>query len=143
MIRVFCDGACSNNGGAAQRAGIGVVIEWQGRKPFILSEGVGNKTNNEAEYEGILKALLLIKENEIKTVTINSDSALVVNQVNGNWKCRDKKLIPLLIKTQARLNWLRSNNYTIDVVYIKREFNLADAPAKLGKDLENGETLIS
>jgi ribonuclease HI len=143
MIRIFTDGACTGNGSAAQVAGVGVVIEWQGKKPTVLSKGIGNRTNNEAEYEGLLEGLQLIKDNEIKVVEINSDSNLMVSQVNNVWACRDAKLKPLLFKAQKRLEWFKERGYEIKVEYIPREFNLADEPAKRGKELKEGEVVLS
>lgn len=142
-IRLFCDGACSGNGTPNQKAGAGVVVEWQGKKPMILSMGLGNKSNNEAEYNGLLEALQIIKDTEIKDVIIHSDSNLMVQQVNGNWKCKDPKLKQLLQKAKDRIVWLNSNKYKVGLVYIPRELNLADMPAKNGKDLKEGEKIFS
>lgn len=131
-IRIFTDGACSGNGTTNSEAGIGVVVEWQNKKPTIISEYLGEGlTNNIAEYRGVIKALDFIYHNQISNVEINSDSKLIVNQINGNWRCKDSKLKPLLIKSQKKLNYLRNKlNYNIDIVYIPRKFNLADEPAK-------------
>ena len=142
-IRIFCDGACTGNGSASQVAGIGVVIEWQGKSPLILSKGIGDRTNNEAEYEGLLEGLQQIKDNEIKVATIHSDSNLMVSQVNNVWACRDAKLKPLLFKVQKRLEWFKERGYSIELVYIPRELNLADTPAKRGKSLKEGEVVLS
>ena len=131
-IRIFTDGACSGNGTINSKAGIGVVVEWQNKKPTIISEYLGEGlTNNIAEYRGVIKALDFIYHNQISNVEINSDSKLIVNQINGNWRCKDSKLKPLLIKSQKKLNYLRNKlNYNIDIIYIPRKFNLADEPAK-------------
>jgi ribonuclease HI len=142
-INIFCDGACTGNGGNNQKAGIGVVIEWQGKKPLILSKGIGDRTNNEAEYEGLIEALQIIRDENIKDVKIHSDSNLMVQQVNGNWQCRDIKLKPLLFKAQKRIEWLKNNKHNIELVYIPRELNLADNPAKNGKGLKEGERILS
>lgn len=142
-IRIFTDGACTGNGTPNQVAGVGVVIEWQGRNPLVLSKGIGNRSNNEAEYEGLLEGLQLIKDEKIKDCIIHSDSNLMVQQVNGVWKCKDAKLQQLLFKVQKRLLWLKERLYKVELVYIPREFNLADKPAKEGKSLEEGKLLIT
>jgi ribonuclease HI len=143
MINIYCDGACTGNGTPEQKAGLGIVVEWQGKKPSIYSIGGGNKTNNEAEYNGLLETLKVIKENDIKVCTIKSDSNLMVNQVNANWQCRDAKLLPLLKKAWGRMDWLKENGFNVRLEYIPREFNLADNPAKRGKDLKEGEVVKS
>lgn len=128
-IRVFTDGACQPNPG---HKGLGVVVEWQGKKPYILSKYAGEGTNNEAEYEALLEALQIIRDEHIKDSIIHSDSNLMVNQVNGNWACRDAKLKPLQFKAQKRIEWLKENGFKVELIYIPRELNLADEPAKLG-----------
>ena len=142
-INIYCDGACTGNGTPDQIAGLGVVIEWQGKKPSIYSIGGGNKTNNEAEYNGLLSTLQIIKDEGIKVCNIHSDSNLMVNQVNANWQCRDAKLKPLLQKVWRRMDWLRENGFQIRLDYIEREFNLADEPAKRGKNLPEGKVVKS
>lgn len=128
-IRIFIDGACQPNPG---HKGLGIVIEWQGKNPTIISKYAGEGTNNEAEYEAFIESLQAIKEENIKEVIVHSDSNLMVQQVNGNWQCRDLKLKPLLFKAQKRIEWLKNNNYNVELIYIPRELNLADTPAKNG-----------
>lgn len=140
-IHIFTDGACTGNGSLEQKAGLGVVIEWQGKKPTIYSIGGGNKTNNEAEYSALIESLQIIRDEEIKDVIINSDSNLMVQQVNSNWQCKDVKLKPLLFKAQKRIEWLKERGYKLEVNYIPRALNLADTPAKNGKSLNEGEVV--
>jgi ribonuclease HI len=142
-IRIFTDGACTGNGTPNQKAGVGVVIEWQGKTPLILSKGIGNRSNNEAEYEGLLESLLLIRDENIKDAIIHSDSNLMVQQVNKVWKCKDDKLKYLLSKAHKRLEWLKNEGFKVELIYIPRELNLADKPAKQGKSLEEGKVLVT
>jgi ribonuclease HI len=142
-INLFTDGACTGNGTKEQKAGLGIVIEWQGKKPSVYSIGGGNITNNEAEYSALLKSLVIIKEEQLMDTTIHSDSNLMVQQINGNWKCKDEKLKPLLKTANNRIEWLKERGYKVEVVYIPRELNLADKPAKNGKSLKEGEVVKS
>lgn len=114
------------------KMGIGVVIEWINKKPEIISKGIGHGTNNIAEYSALLEALLQIKNKEIKVCTIHSDSNLMVQQTVGTWKCNDATLKELNFKAKKRIEWLRENGFKVDLVYTRREFNLADEPAKRG-----------
>jgi len=93
----------------------------------IYWQPIGDRTNNEAEYYALLKALELIPEKatgkvqgDIGAALVRSDSKLVVNQVNGEWRVEDEKLIELsekareLIKNlgSVRLEWVpREENY--------------------------------
>ena len=65
----------------------------------------GTLTNNQAEYMTLIEALAWLSdhlgEDRTKaTVTIHGDSKLVVNQINGTWKVKNVRMIPLV--EQAR-----------------------------------------
>jgi ribonuclease HI len=56
-----------------------------------------NFTSNQAEYYALINAMkIAIAEGETKILLVQSDSELMVRHVNGEYKCRDSKLIPLL-----------------------------------------------
>src|SRR6185437_8587667 len=46
-------------------------------------------TNNQAEYQALLKGIRLLQEVEADTVEIFGDSMLVVNQLIGIYECKD------------------------------------------------------
>ena len=46
-------------------------------------------TNNQAEYEAILKGLQLLQEVKAKSIEIFGDSQLVINQLIGLYECKD------------------------------------------------------
>ena len=48
-------------------------------------------TNNEAEYEGILMGLRLGKALGVKNLLIQSDSKLVVKQIQGEYEAKKKE----------------------------------------------------
>jgi ribonuclease HI len=82
------DGASRGNPGPA---GIGIVFT---RDNMIITdhrEFIGKKTNNQAEYVALKKALQIASafDNEL---TILSDSQLIVNQRNNMYKVRSKQL---------------------------------------------------
>ena len=95
-IIVYTDGGARNNPGPA---GIGVVI---GNKEY--SEYIGEKTNNEAEYQAVIFALkklkLLLGKEKIQNteIEINMDSELVVQQLNHQFKIEEQRLFPLFIE---------------------------------------------
>ncbi len=84
MIRIFTDGACSNNPGPG---GWGAVF-YKDTKQEIISGHEVETTNNRMELMAIVKALEKIKKEEYlyhKEFEIYSDSAYVVNAINYGW----------------------------------------------------------
>jgi ribonuclease HI len=59
---------------------------WQGYKYL------GIMTNNEAEYNAILFLISAAKSKNISTLEICGDSALVINQLNGEWKIKEPRI---------------------------------------------------
>ena len=92
---VFVDGASRNNPGPA---GAGIYITKDNAK--IIKDGfyLGKKTNNQAEYLALTLALFLLnkeleKQEEQKTsITITSDSELLIKQMNGEYKVKNPEL---------------------------------------------------
>jgi ribonuclease HI len=72
-----------------------------------ISEYLGHGTNNVAEYTGLVRALELAAELGATEVDLLLDSKLIVEQLNGRWRAKDAKLIPLLIAAQQRLRSMR------------------------------------
>lgn len=101
-IVVFTDGGARGNPGPAA---VGVVIkDDNGGLIKSYGETIGDRTNNEAEYEAVIFALrkikaLLGKEKIKKTeIAVNLDSQLVTSQLNGEYKVEEEKLSSLFIK---------------------------------------------
>lgn len=72
----------------------GYVIEVDGQE-FGAGFDFGNVTNNQAEYYALicaLKKLLCIADPAETDVMVFGDSQLVVNQVNGKWRIKEKHL---------------------------------------------------
>ena len=77
-------------------------------------------TNNELEYLAVLYALDYINNRHKKdNVTIYSDSKLIVNQINGEWRITTERLQPLYDKCMKRMT------DKIKIKWIRRDFNLA------------------
>ncbi len=117
------DGASSGNPGPS---GIGAVIEI-GEKRITISEPIGKATNNVAEYTALVKALEIAQANGAERVKIYLDSELLVRQLNGIYRVKNKQLIPLYSRVVQILNGLKGYN----IIHIPREENRdADALAK-------------
>ncbi|MBV9177214.1 MAG: ribonuclease HI family protein [Nitrososphaeraceae archaeon] len=88
MLVVNIDGASRGNPGPA---GIGVVFVRDNTRITEYKEFIGKKTNNQAEYAALKKALQIAStfDNEL---TVLSDSQLIVNQRNKLYRVRSKQL---------------------------------------------------
>jgi len=127
---IFTDGASRGNPGPAA---IGAVIkDERGRVITTISQHIGRSTNNQAEYRAIIAAL----EEAIKLgathVKLNSDSELVVKQINGRYKVKKLALRPLYQKIVQLVGSLE--HFTI--AHIPRTQNVeADNLANAALDL--------
>lgn len=93
-LLINIDGASSGNPGPA---GIGVVIRdaSDGRIVCELSEYHGEMTNNAVEYRALIRALEYAIILRAGTVTIRSDSQLLVRQMTGEYRVKSAKIGPL------------------------------------------------
>jgi len=123
------DGGARGNPG---ESGIGIVINQNGiKKGYYFYTGF--LTNNEAEYNSLIKALQIAKEKGFKKIEINSDSELIVNQINGNYRVKKDNLIELYNNVKKEI--MNFNYFKIN--YVNREKNRdADYLANLAMDLK-------
>ena len=84
------DGGARGNPGPA---GFGVVIhDSAGKKVAELSEYLGHRTNNYAEYQGLLAVLRYALAHDLKALKVVSDSELMVRQIKGIYKVKHPDL---------------------------------------------------
>ena len=87
---------------------------------YIVVKKKRISTNNELEYFAVIFGIEYAKKHYLrKNVTINSDSKLIVNQINGKWNIN---MDTLLILNKRALRKLKDN---IKIKWIPREKNLA------------------
>lgn len=92
-LRLFVDGASRGNPGPAA---LGVVVQdGRGRLLAEIAEGLGEATNNVAEYRALLRALEEARARGADEVEVFADSDLLVRQVTGAYKVRSPHLAPL------------------------------------------------
>ena len=126
---LMVDGAARGNPG---EAGCGAVIcDESGIVVKELSRYLGRATNNVAEYEGLLLGLEELIALGRKRIRVQSDSQLLVRQLNGEYRVKDEKLKLLF---QRAMTLLRQFD-TVDIRHVPREQNkLADRLANQGID---------
>ena len=85
---LFFDGSSCKQGG-----GIGIVI--------ILPQGANFEfafptkpmvTNNQEEYEAVLRGIQLLHEVKAEAIEIFRDSLLIINQLIGPYECKEDTL---------------------------------------------------
>lgn len=96
-LEIFTDGGASGNPGPA---GIGVVIKDGTGTVFEISEGIGDATNNVAEYKAVIAALEQAIRQGAEKVFINTDSELVYYQLTGRYKVKNENLLVLVKQVQ-------------------------------------------
>ena len=145
LITIYCDGGSRGNPGPAA---IGVVIEQEvgslksGAKEY--SKYIGETTNNEAEYQAVIFGLKKLKhliggeKAEKAKVEIKIDSELVVNQLSGVYKIKEKTLIPFFIEI-----WnLKIDFGEIKFTHIPREEN-KKADWLVNRELDSQNSLFA
>ncbi len=116
---LYADGAARGNPGPA---GIGVVIEDErGRVLKELSQFVGQKTNNQAEYLALIQGLEAAAEYQAEAVQIRVDSELLAYQLKGEYKVKSPLLKPLRRKVQELLAGYK----VVGIEHIERQYNRA------------------
>lgn len=101
-ITIYTDGGSRGNPGPA---GVGVVILGDNGKVLKeISQYLGERTNNFAEYEAVISGLQTLKKlfNKEKLkefyIEVKLDSQLVALQLSGEYQIKEETLFPQFIK---------------------------------------------
>ena len=128
-VTINCDGAARGNPGPAG-AGAVVVAE-DGTVLAEVAEGLGETTNNVAEYTAVIRGLEEAQRLGASEVLLRSDSQLLINQLTGRYRVKAPHLQPLYRRVR---DLIRSFD-RVDLEHVPRERNVAaDALANLGVD---------
>jgi ribonuclease HI len=112
-----------------------VIRDGSGELVAKLKKYIGRMTNNVAEYYGLIAALDYAESHGIKALRIESDSELMVKQMQGQYKVKSEDLRPLF--ERAKKMSMGFASFRIDHVY--REQNReADALANEALDETSG-----
>lgn len=125
---LFIDGACKGNPGSA---GIGVLVTDAGGAILAeIGEGIGQTTNNVAEYKALIRGLEEAKARGAARVTVHTDSQLMARQMEGRYKINAPHLKALQLEAQALCRLFPGG---VTLTHILREGNArADELANLG-----------
>ena len=95
---IFSDGGARGNPGPAA---IAYIIQTEtGQTITTNSRYIGVTTNNQAEYQALMAALETATELKTESVTCHLDSELVVKQLSGEYRIKNKELRKLWQKVQ-------------------------------------------
>ena len=92
VLRVFTDGACSNNGKPGAKAGLGVYFG-EGDERNTAKRIIGRQTNNTAELSAIIEvfAILINEIDNGDEIIIYSDSKVAIGWVTSTGDKYSKK----------------------------------------------------
>jgi ribonuclease HI len=129
FIIAHCDGGARGNPGPA---GFGAEItDANGIVLAQLSEFLGFRTNNYAEYSGLLASLQYALDHHHPRLRVVSDSELMVKQIQGKYKVNSPDLKPLWREARNRIAKLES----FEITHALRHKNkAADALANQAMD---------
>jgi mutator protein MutT len=120
-VVIYSDGGSRGNPGPSA-AGYVVLNSMQ----EVIAEGgeyLGITTNNQAEYQGVRLGLEKAMELGFKKVDFKLDSMLVVNQMKGYYKIKNRELWPI----NERIRMLMTKFDRVTFTHVNRQFNqLAD-----------------
>ncbi len=119
-LEIFTDGGARGNPGPA---GIGYVISSGKQVLQSYGEHIGDATNNQAEYQALIKALSAAATLGGTDIQCYLDSELVVRQLQGKYKVREENLKQLI----GEVFRLMKSFLSIEFTHVPREKNkLAD-----------------
>jgi ribonuclease HI len=119
--RLWTDGGARGNPGPAAYAYVlettdGTVLDARG-------EAIGTATNNVAEYSALVAGLRCASELGVTDLDVRSDSELMVKQMRGEYRVKNKDLQVLFLDASRAARALGRVTYT----HVRREHNeLAD-----------------
>ena len=133
FVHAHCDGGSRGNPGPS---GYGAVVtDAEGRVLAELSEYLGVRTNNFAEYSGLLAVLDWALKQGHPRVKLVSDSELMVKQIQGKYKVNSPDLKPLWQEARNRIAKLEKFEISHALRHKNKE---ADALANQAMDRGSG-----
>jgi ribonuclease HI len=133
-IKLFADGGSRGNPGPS--ASGFVLLDMNNDIIFKSGVYLGITTNNQAEYQALKFGLEAAQKLGAREVDVYLDSLLVVNQMKGIFKVKNRDLWPIYEAIKELATQFKKVNYT----HVPREQNkLADAEVNSTLDAELGK----
>jgi ribonuclease HI len=132
--KLYADGGSRGNPGPS--ASGYAIMDMEGR--IVVKKGVylGITTNNQAEYQSLKLGLEEARSMQIRQLHVYMDSLLVVNQMLGHYKVKNRDLWPI----HESVKQLISNFDNVTFTHVPRELNkIADSAVNEALD----ETIVS
>ncbi len=118
-IEIYCDG--SSDGISNARGGWAFVVVVDGEISYENSGNHFSTTNNvmevRAAIEGVRYVLYTYTDTATATITVVSDSKLVLGYITGDYKCKTPHLIPdymqlrgLCFKLKPATRWVKGHS---------------------------------
>ena len=136
-IRLYTDGGSRGNPGPSA-TGV-VLLDMDNNVLKRFGTYLGITTNNQAEYQAVLQGLRQSTKLGVRIVHVYMDSLLVVNQMKGIFKIKNRDLWPIHQAIKNEIAKFEKVNFT----HVPREMNkLADAEVNktLDEQQKSGET---
>lgn len=134
---LYCDGGARGNPGPAAAAGL--LFDHEKRILAQYGAYLGITTNNVAEYRALHAGLRIAYSRNVRHITCNLDSMLVVEQLNGRYKVKSNQLRPLYDAIQALIKKFE----TTALRYVPRDHNTqADALVNQVLDSRNSNVQV-
>ncbi len=121
-MKIYCDGGARGNPGPAASA----FVVFDENKKVVCQEAkfLGQATNNVAEYQAVIMALGWLLKNKDKIsfqrIYFYLDSKLVVKQLKGEFRIKNRKLQLLVLKIKELERGL---DLVVNYKHIPREEN--------------------
>jgi len=117
-MTLFCDGAARDNPKGPAGAGA-VLLDDANQVVGTVSDFLGVRTNNEAEYEALIRGLRKALDLGARRVLVRADSEVMVRHLNGEYRVKAPNLRPLYSEAVANLGRFES----WDAKHVPREAN--------------------
>jgi len=135
VVTANIDGGARGNPGPAA---YGIVLRDAGGAVLVATgKCIGRATNNVAEYYGLIAALDAARERGVSRLRVESDSELLVRQIQGHYRVKSPDLKPL---HERALKLSRGFEF-FEIAHVPREKNReADRLVNAALDGGNSET---
>ena len=133
-VIVNTDGGSRGNPGPGA---VGFVVYENDKEIYKKGKCIGHTTNNQAEYMAVLEALCFLEKDEKdeKEIIFRVDSELVVRQLNGEYRVKDRELKSLFLKIREKII---GSGLNVSFVHVRREQNKV-ADSLVNQALDNSQ----